>query len=679
MTSVDQLGITTVINKEEFSSNVLVKDCPVVGRSLVANRPLVPGDVVLVEEPLIKYDLKPTCRSTKSPYYSKKLWNILNSMVHDEEDDKFQQQHQGKAEEKEDGNNYDDDDADSYNYSSDEDDDDDDDEEEKEEMNPDSDFCPGVPAAIIAYLDIHPPKKHFTNVKNRNVYKRDDFDFFYYPNSDIEPAWLDHKTIKLIHTVTQKVADTIPLYSHVDPYDLRSFVLKIYSNAHTVALPRSRTMPTHSAKMARREMYKAKFGDNVTYWGEDAVDPPSTPTIALLRWGSKFAHSCSPNMFLRFEPDRNAMVFTVTRPLKEGEILSFSYLPEDDSTVGGLVLGNVFDRRAKLQKFKFFECSCERCVDWDWSRGVACNACHQPTSFRNDQGVWTCFSCQAQNKDNEASYIGEREENVQQMIMGFVARIHGQRRMNESMMRMLEPYLLDLLNPAPEKNEVAVPKNHWTHGVIHSLLASYHLALFPQSFGKGLAAQLGLTVQGLEEALVYIEFLNNTIRTHPKSTNTSSITSHGNLMAAFFAGWRILTLVIDLVMDSSENKYANAVYERDSDDDDSDDSDDSDDESVSDGEKTEKKQPVETTTTTNVEENNININTEPVLLPLNQDWVAPLIKISNIVNEEWIPSVEQVFKSHQSVVVQDMISQIKSFADRIEKTMPTTNTTTTTT
>jgi ribosomal protein L37AE/L43A len=668
MTSVDQLGIKTVINKEEFSSNVLVKDCPVVGRSLVANRPLVPGDVVLVEEPLIKYDLKPTCRSTKSPYYSKKLWNMLNSMVHDEEDDKFQQQHQ-EIEEKEDNDHYDDGDTDSYNYSSDEEDDD----EEEEEINPDSDFCPGVPAAIIAYLDIHPPKKHFTNVKNRNVYKRDDFDFFYYPNSDIEPAWLDHKTIKLIHTVTQKVADTIPLYSHVDPYDLRSFVLKIYSNAHTVALPRNRTMPTHSAKKARREAYKAKFGDNVTYWGEDAVDPPSTPTIALLRWGSKFAHSCSPNMFLRFEPDRNAMVFTVTRPLKEGEVLSFSYLPEDDSTVGGLVLGNVFDRRAKLQKFKFFECSCERCVDWDWSRGVTCNACHQPTSFRDDQGVWTCFSCQAQNKDNEASYIGEREENVQQMIMGFVARVHGQRRMNESMMRMLEPYLLDLLNPAPEKNEVAVPKNHWTHGVIHSLLASYHLALFPQSFGKGLAAQLGLTVQGLEEALVYIEFLNNTICTHPKSTNTSNITSHGNLMAAFFAGWRTLTLVIDLVIDSTENKYANVVYERDFDDD------DSDDESVSDNEKTEKKQTVQTTTTTNVEESNINTNTEPVLLPLNQDWVAPLTKISNIINEEWIPLVEQVFKFHQSVVVQDMISQIKSFVDRIEKTIPSAYTTTTTT
>ncbi|KAL7322667.1 hypothetical protein PS15p_211641 [Mucor circinelloides] len=665
MTSVDQLGIQTVINKEEFSSNVVVEDCPVVGRSLVANRPLVPGDVVLVEEPLIKYDLKPACRSTKSPYYSKKLWNMLNSMVHDEEEDKFQQQHQVEQEKEETEDSCDDDDnSDSYGYSSDETDDDEEEEEEEEDINPDSDFCPGVPAAIIAYLDIHPPTKQFSNVRKRKEYKRDDFDFFYYPNSDIEPAWLDHKTIKLIHTVTQKVADTIPLYSHVDPYDLRSFVLKIYSNAHTVALPRSRTMPTHPSKRARREKYKGKFGDNVTYWGEDAVDPPSTPTIALLRWGSKFAHSCSPNMFLRFEPDRNAMVFTVTRALKKGDVLSFSYLPEDDSTVGGLVLGNTSDRRAKLQKFKFFECSCERCVDWDWSRGVSCNACHQPTSFRNDQGVWTCFSCKAHNKDDEATFVGEREDNVQRMIMGFVARIHGRRRMNEGMMRMLEPYLLDLLNPAPEKNEVAVPKNHWTHGIIHSLLAFYHLALFPQSFGKGLAAQLGLTVQGLEEALVYIEFLNNTIRTHPTSINGSA--SHGNLMAAFFAGWRILTLVIDLVMDSTEDKYANVVYERDSDSDvDSDDSDDSDDEEENKSAPT-PAAPTHTATANSTEES----SNEAVLIPLNQEWVAPLTKISEIVNNEWIPLVEQVFTSHQSVVVQDMITQIKSFDDRIKKTMP---------
>jgi ribosomal protein L37AE/L43A len=637
MASVDQLGITTVINKEEFKSNVLVKDCPVVGRSLVAKRPLVPGDVVLVEEPLIKYDLKPTCRSTKSPYYSKKLWNLLVSMVHDEEEKDTEDQivvHEQVQE------LHVDDDQDSYDDYSDEDESSD---EEEEEVNTDSDFCPGVPAAIIAYLEIHPPSS-FTNVRKKKLYQQSDFDFFYYPNTDTEPAWLDHKTIKLIHTVTQKVVDTVPLYAHVDPFDLRSFVLKIYSNAHTVSLPRSRTLPTHSSRKARRSMYKSKFGDNATYWGEDAVEPANTPTIALLRWGSKFAHSCSPNMFLRFEPARNAMVFTVIRPLNEGDVLSFSYLPEDDSTVGGLVCGAVSDRRAKLQKFKFFECTCERCVDWDWSRGVTCKECNQPSAYRNDQGLWACFDCSANFADAEAAFIGDREENVQRMVMGFAARVNGNRRMGEGMMRMLEPYLMDLLDPAPEKNQIAVPKNHWTFGVIHSLLAHYHLTLFPQSFGKGLASQLGLTVKGLEEALVYIEFLNSTIRTHAKSESASQ----GNPMAAFFAGWRVLALVIDLIMDSTENKYANVSYERD--DLDSSDSDLDDEAIVND------KNPV------------VDQTKEPVLIPLAEDWIAPVTKIADIAYKEWTPLIEQIFQSHQSVVVEDMLSQIKSFAVRIQQT-----------
>ncbi|KAI7905115.1 uncharacterized protein BX663DRAFT_549961 [Cokeromyces recurvatus] len=642
MTSVDYFGIHSVINKEDFQNNVLVEDCPNVGRSLVAKRPLAPGDIVLVEEPLIQYDLKPTCRSSKSPYYSKRLWKLITTIVQDiekrEEDETSKCTEDIKKKVEQGYESYDEDDNDSE-----------DEDEDEDAPSNDSDFCPGVPAAIIAYLNIHPPKS-YNNVQRRQTYKQKDFDFFYYPNTDTEPHWLDHKTIRIIHTVTQKVVDTIPLYSHVDPFDLRSFVLKIYSNAHTVLLPRNRTLPTHSAKRARRAMYKHKFGeDNYLncYWGNEEAEAGdiNTPTIALLRWGSKFAHSCSPNLFLRFEPARNAMIFTVIRPLKEGDILSFSYLPEDESTLGGLICGTTMDRQAKLEKFKFFKCTCERCVDWDWSRGVACKNCNQPVNYRNQHGIWTCFACQAQVKDDEASFIGERENNVQVMVMNFISRINGNRSMNEGMMRMLEPYLLDLLDPSPEKNKVPVPKNHWVHGIIHSLLSFYHLVLFPQSFGKGLASQLGLTMKGLEEALIYIEFLNLSIRTRPNPKNSLP---NGNPMAAFFAGWRILSLVIDLVMESTENKYANIVYDKyDS---------DSDEESVPNS--IEKDQSI-----TKSEK-----DSEPVLIPLAEEWVAPVTKISNIVNNEWIPLIEQIFQSQQAPVVEDMLRQIKAFAVRVEKT-----------
>ncbi|KAI8064324.1 uncharacterized protein B0P05DRAFT_554974 [Gilbertella persicaria] len=574
MTSIEQLGLETVVNKQEFQSSVVIKDCPIVGRSLVAKKPLVPGDIVLVEEPLIQYDLEPKCRSNKSPYYSKKLWKILKDMVYAEEgiDTQLNTQQPNKSDESDES----------------------DESEDDMETTVHSDFYPGVPAAIIAYSLIHPPPS-YNNARRRKEYSQNDFDFFYFPNTDIEPAWLDHKTIKLIHTVTQKVVDTVPLYAHVDPFDLRSFVLKIYSNAHTVSLPRIRTAPTHASRRSRREKYKTKFGDT-TYWGEDAVEPPNTPTIALLRWGSKFAHSCSPNMFLRFEPQRNVMVFTVTKPLAEGDILSFSYLPEDDSTVGGLVYGATPDRQAKLDKFKFFKCACERCLDWDWARGADCPDC-QGTAYC--QGTWTCFAC---GSHNQPSFVGEREKQVENTVMGFVSRVYGG-RMTQHTMRMLEPYLTDLL-------EQGVPKHHWLYAVIHSLLATYHLTLFPQSYGKGLASQLGLTVKGLEESLVYLEFLDTIYAPkHPQATYT------GNAMAAFFASWRTLSVVIDLVMTSTEDKYAHS---------------DSD---------------------------------EPVLIPLAQDWIQPVTRMSNIVDKEWIPLVKQVFRSH--AVVQDMIKQIKAFSQRI--------------
>ncbi|KAI9272537.1 hypothetical protein BY458DRAFT_508551 [Sporodiniella umbellata] len=412
------------------------------------------------------------------------------------------------------------------------------------------------------------------------------------------------------------------------PMNLCSFVLKIYSNAHTVSLPHSRVHPTHPKKKTRRAFYKAKFDNLTTYWGDEeegnAADEAAKPTIALLRWGSKFAHSCSPNMFLRYEPSRSVMVFTVTRPVKEGELLSFTYLPEDSSTVGGLLCGSTRDRQEKLEKFKFFTCACERCIDWDWSRGVHCHRCGKTEVYKR-LNSWACLDCDQQYEDEEIDFSGECEKKVVNTVMGFVSRVYGGRQLTQNTVGMLEPYLMDLLNA-----EIPVPKRHWTFGTIHSLLATYHLQLFPQSYGKGLASQMGLTLKGLEEAFVYLNFLNKSIfhHTHPKSA------SHGNPIAAFFASWQIWSVVIKVVLDSTENKYAGVVYEKDST-----------------GEavvvKTEKIKEI-------------------VLIPLPNDWVDPLCKLRKIA-EEWVPFVEIVFKAQESPVVTDMIEQMRTFCERIEK------------
>ncbi|CAO3688712.1 unnamed protein product [Rhizopus stolonifer] len=599
MTSVQYLGLSTVINKEQFQETVVIKECPSVGRSLVAKKALIPGDIVLVEEPLIDYRLNPACRSSNSPYFTKKLWNNLINMV------QYEEGIEPEDLERDDQSDY----SDSSSG------------EEEEETAQQSDFCPGVPAAILAYLSICPP--HTISVRNQRTFNKDDFDFFYYPNEHT-----DHLTVQLIRTVTYKVVETEPLFQHVDPADLCSFVLKIYSNAHTVSLPHSRTQPTHAKKKARRAFYKPKFDNLTTYWGEDEEGKESEstkPTITLLRWGSKFAHSCSPNMFLRYEPSRNVMVFTIIRPVKEGEVLSFTYLPEDSSTVGGLFCGSTRNRQEKLEKFKFFTCACERCLDWDWSRGVSCSACGGDEVYR---GVdkWTCFGCGLNYKDQEIDFSGECEQKVVDTVMGFVSRVYGGRSLTQNTVGMLEPYLMDMLDA-----KVPVPKHHWTFGTIHSLLAAYHLQLFPQSYGKGLASQLGLTLKGLEETVVYLEFLNRNIfhHAHPKSA------SHGNPMTAFFASWQVWTIVINTVMENTEDKYAGVVYEKDSD-----------------GEdvvvKTE--EPKET-----------------VLIPMPKEWVEPLCKLCDII-KEWVPFVEKVFQKQESPVVEDMIQQMNAFCIRVEKT-----------
>lgn len=597
MTSVQDLGLSTVVNKEHFQNSVVIKECPVVGRSLVTKKSLVPGDIVLVEEPLIKYRLNPTCRSSNSPYFTKKLWNNLTTLVQSEE-----------------GIEINSDDEDKSDYSS-----DDEEDEEEQESQANSDFCPGVPAAILAYLSICPPSN--ISIRNQHKFNKDDFEFFYYPNELV-----DHKTVQLIRTVTQKVVNSEPLFSHVNPIDLCQFVLKIYANAHTVSLPHTRTQPTHNRKRSRRAFYRSKLGDVTTYWGghQEDTGKPDQPTIALLRWGSKFAHSCSPNMFLRYEPAQNAMFFTVIRPVKEGEVLSFSYLPEDSSTLGGLLCGSAQDRQAKLEQYKFFTCACERCLDWDWSRGVHCGTCHSGACYQRGE-TWTCFECK--QEFDQVDFSGEREQKVIHTVMGFVSRVYGGRQLTQNTISMLEPYLMDAL-------DTPVPNTHWTFGFIHSLLAAYHLQLFPQSYGKGLASQLGLSHKGLEEALVYIEFLNNTIykHSHPNAT------SHGNPMTAFFASWKVLTIVMDVVMKSTEDKYAGFTYEKDSDDD----------------------QEEERVKTEEVK--------EPVLVPLDKEWVEPLCKLCDIIIKEWVPFIERAFKHHETPVVDDMVQQMKAFYNRIEQT-----------
>ncbi|KAI8150328.1 hypothetical protein BJV82DRAFT_586773 [Fennellomyces sp. T-0311] len=536
---VDQYDLATVVNKDDFCKAVELQTCQVEGRSLVAKRPLLPGDIVLVEQPKLRYLLEPYCRSSLSPCYTKQLWTALNDIVQSPE------------------------------------------------------FCPGVPAAMLAYLQL----------KDRSQY-----DFFYYPEST------DHPTVKLITNAAHTAVHTLPEFKSLDADDMTRFILKIYGNAHTVSFQHDRTQRTHSRRKERRKLYETKWGKPYSFREEAPSQQRSM--ICLMSWGSKFAHSCAPNLFLQYEPSQNVMVFRAVRPLNPGDVLSFSYLPEDDMSLGGLVCGTTVLRQAKLQTFKFFDCACTRCADYDWSRGQDVEGCD--VWYRS--GEWVCRDCKVEPK---VTFIGEREEHVQQITLAFAGLAHGLKPVDEDSLRMIEPYLINLLESTDAPR---VPRNHWTYGSIHAVLATYHLRLFPQFFGKGLAERFDMPVKGLSEAATYIQFLDNHIWTCPDPSKP------GNPMAAFFAGWRIVAIVMDSLVQGTQRTIVIRSQTQ------TDDSDEEDD-----------------------------IQTSVELVPIPDEWKQPIQKIINIIQSRWMPLVTQVFSQRQSPVVEDMIQRMNEFIDRVEK------------
>ncbi|KAI9244457.1 hypothetical protein BDA99DRAFT_448428 [Phascolomyces articulosus] len=555
---VDQYDLSTVVNKGIFIQTVELRQCELEGRSLVTKKPLNAGDIILVEQPRLRYLIEPTCRSSLSPYYSKRLWKQLKESVVDK----------------------------------------------------DLELTPGVPAAMLAYLAL----------KDRSSY-----DFFYYPDLD-----QDHTTVQSVKEACTSVVATVPEFKDLDAKEMATFILKIYGNAHTVSFAHERKQPTHKRRKERRQWYIPKFGepyDMSGFYSElDASDnkQQQRSMICLMTWGSKFAHSCAPNMFLQYEPSENVMVFRAVRPLAPGTVLSFSYLPEDDMTLGGLVCGTTVLRQAKLRKFKFFECACTRCQDFDWSRGQDTIEKCQEVYYR--QQHWECTQCRTEYPEEKISFCGERETHVQQMTLAFAALAHGLKPVDEDSLRMIEPYMEDLLHPEDE-DEVPVPKHHWTFGTIHAVLATYHLKLFPQFFGKGLAERFGMVQKGLNEAVVYLTFLNDHIWSFPSTSSSSP----GNPMTAFFAGWRILTIVMDSVLQGTQR-----TVESDSDDD----------------------------CSSSEEEEDLQSTIE--LIPMPEDWKQPTSQMIDIVQSGWIPLVTQIFHARRSPVIDDMMKRINEFVDRVE-------------
>ncbi|KAI8061603.1 hypothetical protein BC940DRAFT_310231 [Gongronella butleri] len=564
---MDGFDLSTVLNREDFVAAACLEQHPLVGRTLVAKQELDVGHAVLIEQPLLQYHLQPQCRSSLSPYFTKTAWNALCRIVRDENDG-------------------------------------------------DASFLPGLPAAMLAYVSLDPPYAT-TNKKEQKKPSLASLAFFYYPALDME-----HATVQLVLRVARRVTTEIDLFGHMDAHQLACFVLKIYGNAHTVLLDRKRNarvgLSTHSRKQHRRDtVYADRY--HAPPW---PCDPPGPrPSIALMAWGSKFAHSCAPNLVLHYDATTNAMTFTTTRTIHPGDVLTFSYLPENED-LGGLLCGTSIDRQAKLAKFKFFDCACERCIAIDAARLCACNEDDATTRYHGRDKIWRCDACESTAAPD---FVGREkgEAYAGRMVTALAAKLKDPAQTGD-VLSMLEPFLTEDLLPT-------LPLGHWTYAYSHALLAQYHLHLLPVAFGKGLASQLDATALGLHEARV---FLCDFMHTRLWPTNPVPV---------FMGAWDVLRHVIHVVTEATEQKQYRVAPKKTSQNDYSEDDDD-------DGDAP----PPE--------------ELPPLILPMPEQWKQDVLVIRDAVTAQWIPFVTSVFKQPPPAIA-DMIHQINQWSHRVDIAM----------
>jgi hypothetical protein len=92
-----------------------------------------------------------------------------------------------------------------------------------------------------------------------------------------------------------------------------------------------------------------------------------TTNLALFSVGTLVAHSCSPNVVQKTTTGR--LVHRATRPIKAGEMITFSYF-----TAADMRKPTMF-RRERLFEQKDFWCQCKRCLGPDMTRPLPCLLC----------------------------------------------------------------------------------------------------------------------------------------------------------------------------------------------------------------------------------------------------------------------------------------------------------------
>lgn len=391
----------TLLNADDFFRLTTLQHVSGLGRSLVTRQSVPLGAIILQEQPLLRYQLRPQCRSSASPFFTRDVWTALEHCIS---------------------------------------------ESARHEL------CPGVPTTFLAYLSLTPKQK-------------DSLDDFYSPDS----AWFDHPTYAAIVKAADVAVESIALFAHERADDLAHFCLKIYSNAHSLSSADGERSECHKKRKKRRRLYAQKHPRQHVHLAPTGSRRVSRDQlyISLFSWASKLAHSCCPNTFVVYDPLKRVLTYRAARDLEEGEVVTFSYLPETIGAAGGLHCGGPKDRDAILWAFKFFHCACERCA---FERSV--------DDGRDDpKGVVLKLAGRVMRSDSDAETAG--------------------------VLRAREGELVRLVHKSD--------RTGWIHWQARRLLALYYLHYFPRYFGLGLAQTLGLREKGWANAVEVISILSDLV------------------------------------------------------------------------------------------------------------------------------------------------------------------------
>ena len=121
---------------------------------------------------------------------------------------------------------------------------------------------------------------------------------------------------------------------------------------------------------------------------------PHVKSAALFEMGSKVSHACQPNTSYSSRHNNGMMTYTAIRPIRTGEMVTFSY-------IGDVWQTPTAARRDDLRERYGFECQCEHCKAGAASepcrklRCPSCNGASLAEFCTTDDGGdrWTCSKC----------------------------------------------------------------------------------------------------------------------------------------------------------------------------------------------------------------------------------------------------------------------------------------------